>query len=78
MLPTDILIKASKYYNVSVDYILGLTEERHNDVCQERLQQHLLQYENMMLEYAALKPEYRAVVSNVVRTLTEIQDTENS
>ena len=78
MVPTDILIKASKYYNVSVDYILGLTEERHNDVCQERLQQHLLQYENMMLEYAALKPEYRAVVSNVVRTLTEIQDTENS
>ena len=77
MVPTDILIKASKYYNVSVDYILGLTEERHNDVCQERLQQHLLQHENMMLEYAALKPEYRAVVSNVVRTLTEIQDTEN-
>ncbi len=25
-IPTDILIKLSKYYNVSVDYILGLTE----------------------------------------------------
>ena len=24
-IPTDILIKLSKYYNVSVDYILGLT-----------------------------------------------------
>lgn len=27
-IPTDILIKLSKYYNVSVDYILGLTDEK--------------------------------------------------
>ncbi|WP_294799550.1 helix-turn-helix domain-containing protein [uncultured Eubacterium sp.] len=27
-IPTDILIKLSKYYNVSVDYILGLTNEK--------------------------------------------------
>ena len=76
MVPTDILIKASKYYNVSVDYILGLTEERHNSVCQDRLQMHLVEHENMMLEYASLKPEYRTVVKNIVRTLTDIQDTE--
>ena len=25
-IPTDILIKLSKFYNVSVDYILGLSE----------------------------------------------------
>ena len=25
-IPTDILIKLSKYYNVSVDYILGLSD----------------------------------------------------
>ena len=25
-IPTDILIKISKFYNVSVDYILGLTD----------------------------------------------------
>lgn len=76
MVPTDILIKASKYYNVSVDFILGLTEERHNQVCQERLQQHLLEHENMMLEYAALKPEYQTVVKSVVRTLTDLQENE--
>lgn len=27
-IPTDILIKLSKYYNISVDYILGLTDEK--------------------------------------------------
>ncbi|WP_448920721.1 helix-turn-helix domain-containing protein [Eubacterium sp.] len=27
-IPTDILIKLSKYYKVSVDYILGLTDEK--------------------------------------------------
>ncbi len=26
-IPTDILIKLSKFYNVSVDYILGLTDD---------------------------------------------------
>ncbi|WP_455493259.1 helix-turn-helix domain-containing protein [Eubacterium sp.] len=27
-IPTDILIKLSKYYKVSVDYILGLTDKK--------------------------------------------------
>jgi len=27
-LPIDILIKLAKYYNVSTDYILGLTKEK--------------------------------------------------
>lgn len=27
-IPTDILIRLSKYYNVSTDYILGLTDKR--------------------------------------------------
>ncbi len=27
-IPTDILIKLSQYYKVSVDYILGLTDEK--------------------------------------------------
>lgn len=27
-IPTDVLIKLSKYYNVSVDYILGLTDKK--------------------------------------------------
>ena len=27
-IPIDILIKLSKYYNVSVDYILGLTDKK--------------------------------------------------
>ena len=78
MVPTDILIKASKYYNVSVDYILGLTDEKHNQVCEARMYQHLLEHENLMLEYAALKPEYREAVKSIVRTLTEAQENENN
>ena len=30
-IPTDILIKLSCFYNVSVDYILGLTENPNNN-----------------------------------------------
>ena len=30
-IPTDILIKLSKFYGVSVDYILGLTDKPHQN-----------------------------------------------
>lgn len=30
-IPTDILIKLSAFYNVSVDYILGLTNNPHRN-----------------------------------------------
>ena len=49
MIPTDILIKASKYFNVSVDYILGLTDEKHNQVCEDRLYRHLKEYEWLVM-----------------------------
>ena len=29
-LPIDVLIKLAKFYNVSTDYILGLTKEKQN------------------------------------------------
>ena len=28
LIPTSILIKLSNYYNVSIDYILGLTDKK--------------------------------------------------
>lgn len=74
LVPTDILIKASKYFNVSVDYLLGLTEEKHNQQCEERMYDYIREYEDVMMEYAALKPEYQEAVKNVVRTFTEAQE----
>ncbi len=77
LVPTDILIKASKYFNVSVDYILGLTDEKHNQLCEDRMNHYIAQHEDVLLEYAALKEEYRDAVKSVVRTLTEAQDRES-
>lgn len=78
MIPTDILIKASKYFNVSVDYILGLTDEKHNQVCADRMNRYVKEYEWLMLEFAELKPEYQDVVKSVVKTLYSKQkDSEN-
>lgn len=73
MIPTDILIKAAKYFNVSVDYILGLTDEKHNQVCENRLYRHFKEYEAFMLEFAALKPEYQDAVRGVTNTLYNVQ-----
>lgn len=74
LVPTDILIRASKYFNVSVDYILGLSDEKHNHTCEQRLYRHLEEYEDMVMEYAALKPEYQEAVKRVIRTFSEAQD----
>ncbi len=74
LVPTDILIKASAYFNVSVDYLLGLTAERHNQLCEERMYEYMKDHEGLMLEYVALKPEYQEAVKNVVRTLAEAQE----
>lgn len=73
LIPTDILIKASEYYNVSIDYILGLSDERSNQTCQERMYQYLAGQEDFMMEFTNLKPKYQKVVKSVVRTLAEEQ-----
>ncbi|MCI6389185.1 MAG: helix-turn-helix transcriptional regulator [Ruminococcus sp.] len=31
-IPTDILIKLSEYYNVSTDYLLGLTDKKERNI----------------------------------------------
>lgn len=31
-IPTDILIKLSEYYNVSTDYLLGLTNKKERNI----------------------------------------------
>ena len=35
-IPTDVLIRLARYYGVSVDYLLGLTDKR--EICSERKQ----------------------------------------
>ena len=74
MIPTDILIKAAKYFNVSVDYMLGLTDDKHNKVSEDRLYRYFKEYESFMLEFAALKPEYQEAVKSVIRTLYNTQN----
>lgn len=78
MVPTDILIKASQYFNVSVDYILGLTDEKHNQVSQERMYQQFAKHEDLLVEYTALKPEYQIAVKSMIKALTELQESEQN
>lgn len=78
MVPTDILIKASQYFNVSVDYILGLTDEKHNQVIQEKMYKQFAEHEDLLIEYAELKPEYQSAVKSMVRALVELQQGEQS
>lgn len=73
LVPTDILIRASQYFHVSADYLLGLTEEKYNRNCEEWLNKCVMEYEEILIEYVSLRPEYREIVKSVVKTLSDIQ-----
>lgn len=72
-IPIDVLCKAAKYFQVSADYLLGLTEER-SYVPSVRKDIYLAkQYESFLLCYHYLEEEHRAVVEQSVHRLSQIQ-----
>ena len=74
LIPMDLAINASKYFNVSVDYLLGLTEERHNQAIRDRLQRSILNYEEIIQDLATLRPEYQSAVHLMIQTLKAEQE----
>lgn len=77
LVPTDILIRASEYFHVSVDYLLGLTDERNNRDCRQRLGRYMMEYEDLLMGYVDLNPGYKEVIKGVIKNLSEVQNAEN-
>lgn len=77
LLSTSAVIEATKFFNITADYLLGLSEERHNQVCEDRMYRYFMENEQLLLEYADLKEEYQEAVMAVIKTLTARENKED-
>ncbi len=74
LIPVDLLVRLSRYYNVSVDYLLGLSDEKYNQASRDRMTYYMEKYEPEFTKYDVLNPEYQEIVKSVIYTLSELQE----
>ncbi len=73
MIPTDLLVKLAKFYNVSADYIVALTDEKYNQGGgRDRLARYIERYGDEFAMYDRLSPDNQEVVKAVLNTLSEM------
>ncbi|MCD8325754.1 MAG: helix-turn-helix domain-containing protein [Lachnospiraceae bacterium] len=77
LIPVDLLVRLSKYYNVSVDYLLGLSEEKYNQASRDRMTEYMEKYDTEFTQYDTLTPEYQEIVKSVIHTLYDLQEKQN-
>lgn len=73
LIPIDLAINASLFFNISVDYLLGLTEEKRNQEICRRIQNRILNYEELTADLASLTPERQACVRLFIQGLKNEQ-----
>ncbi len=78
MIPTDLLIKLARFYNVSADYIMSLTDEKYNRSDGDRMTRYVETYSEDFTLYDSLSPENKEVVKAVIGTLTRLQEENGS
>ncbi|MBQ8815899.1 MAG: helix-turn-helix transcriptional regulator [Lachnospiraceae bacterium] len=73
-IPTDLAIRAANYFHVSVDYVLGVSDERRTVSAVSKSLRIAQKYEDFLLEYVLLKPEYQRPVAKLIERLLEMQE----
>ncbi len=74
-IPIDLAVKAAEYFSVSVEYILGLSEERRLTSVVNRALHISNGHEDFMMAYMALSPENQERVTDLVDDLWNLQKT---
>lgn len=73
-IPIDLAVKASKYFEVTVDYFLGITDEANYAPAISKAHYLARQHEEFFEEYMKLSTEYQDAVASIVHRLLEIQE----
>ena len=72
-LSMDILICLAKFFHVTTDYLLGLSNEKRNKWMQNRVRSRLEEYNDFIAEYEELNEYNQKAVMEIIKALKEIQ-----
>lgn len=76
-IPSDLLVKMANYFNVTTDYILGISDVKRNLDGQVRMSQELDKYYDIILRYQNLseinKKTFCCILNRLEQAQTEYQ-----
>lgn len=72
-LSTDILIQLSEYFDVTTDYILGVSDEKRNTIIENKVKNRLEEYNEFVVEYGELNEYNQRAVIKIMKALKEMQ-----
>ena len=71
-IPIDVLIAMSEYFNVSTDYILGLSDERYNLKMQMTFNKEVDEYYEIIELYKRLDTKNKKLVFHILTKMNEL------
>ena len=74
----DILVQVAKHFNVTTDYLLGISDEKRNLHLENRMSRRLEENYNLVVEYEDLDDYNRKVVVRMVEVLKSLQEVKKS
>ena len=70
----DILVQIAKHFNVTTDYLLGISDEKRNLHLENRMSRRLEENYNLVVEYEDLDEYNRKVAVRMVEVLRSLQE----
>ena len=68
-LAVDVAVRAAEYFQVTVDYILGLTEEKEENPALNKVMHIYKQHEDFFGEFEKLNPNQQDMVEKLIHEL---------
>lgn len=72
-IPVDVLIKISHYFNVSIEYLLGLTEIKRDIAGQVVVNKTVDEYYDLVEAFKNLKTEDQELVWSIIEKINQIR-----
>ncbi len=69
LMPVDVLVRLSRYFNVSTDYLLGLTDVKRNLNQQVTVEKTIDEYYNFIEVYKRLNERDRALIWKIMNDM---------
>ena len=72
-MPIDVLVKVSKYFNVSIEYLLGLTEIKRDIAGQVVVNKTVDEYYDLVEAFKTLGDEDQELIWSIIEKMKQIR-----